>query len=399
MPRFSTVQIALTLAVGSAALLMLGLQPILLGELAERQVITLEGLGMVATVEIFALGVGVALSEALLPVSRHRLITALAAAAAAAVDVATLRAAGDGPFAAIRSAGGLAEGVLLWAATSVVVRSANSEKLAALFLAVSTAAQAAVATLLAGVVVPRAGWQGGFGVLAALTGACAVLAVWLPPTLAPLHAAGGEKLRWTVGRVLPPAIAFLQLAALVSLFAYLEPLAQSVGGGARSASLVTSEVLLFQVLGGFAATWAIQRFAAVATLGVGGAVLAAVALGVRLLPEGAAWPFLLLCAAWGFTWLFLLPFQVALAFRADAKGRVAMLIPSAQLVGSAVGPLVASVTVSDDNARAVPLVSLGFALGAAVLVLAGRRLWVQTDAPKAEIVPALESREDPEPAY
>jgi len=59
MPRFSTVQIALTLAVGSAALLMLGLQPILLGELAERQVITLEGLGMVATVEIFALGVGV----------------------------------------------------------------------------------------------------------------------------------------------------------------------------------------------------------------------------------------------------------------------------------------------------------------------------------------------------
>ena len=384
---FSTRQIAVTLTIGSVALLMLGLQPILLGELEAQHAISLEGVGMVATAEILALGVGVALSDALLSVSRLRPITAIAAVVAAVVDVATRSAVGDGQFVALRAVCGLAEGVLLWAATCVIVRSVNPERLAAKFLALSTAAQAVVAGLLAGVVVPRAGWQGGFGLLAALAGLCAVLAIELPTKLAPLQAPGTEKLRWTVARVLPLGVAFLQLAALVSLFAYLEPLAKAIGHDDRGARFVTSEVLVFQVLGGIAATWAIQRLGPVPTLGIGSAVLAALAIGIALLPPGAVLPFTLLCAVLGFTWLFLLPFQVALAFRTDAKGRVAVLVPSAQLVGSAIGPLVASVTVSGDDARTVPLVSLVFAVGAAVLVMAGWRLRAKTDA---EILPKLD---------
>jgi predicted MFS family arabinose efflux permease len=355
---------------------MLGLQPILLGELEASHAISLEGVGMVATAEIFALGVGVALSDALLSVSRLKAITAIAAAVAAVGDFATRFAIGDGQFVALRAVAGLAEGVLLWAATSVVVRSANPERLAAIFLALSTAAQAMVAALLAGVIVPRAGWQGGFGVLAALSGLCAVLAIGLPPRLAPLQTPGAEKLRWTIARLLPLAIAFLQLAALVSLFAYLEPLAKSVGLDDRGARFVTSEVLVLQVLGGIAATWAIQRFRPVSTLATGTAVLAALAVGIHVLPAGATGPFTLLCAVLGFTWLFLLPFQVALAFRADAKGRVAILVPSAQLVGSALGPLAASAVVTEDDPHAVPLVSLAFALLAGVLVIAVWRLRV-----------------------
>src|SRR6516165_4408575 len=100
---FSTRQIAVTLTIGSVALLMLGLQPILLGELEAQHAISLEGVGMVATAEILALGVGVALSDALLSVSRLRPITAIAAVVAAVVDVATRSAVGDGQFVALRA--------------------------------------------------------------------------------------------------------------------------------------------------------------------------------------------------------------------------------------------------------------------------------------------------------
>jgi MFS transporter, DHA1 family, inner membrane transport protein len=390
--RFSIPQIGVTLVIGSVALLMLGLQPILLGELVDRHFITLEGVGIVAMGEILALGVGVALSDALLPISRHRLITMIAALVAAVLDIATLRAASDRGFVAVRVASGLTEGVLLWAATSVIVRSASPERLAAIFMVVQTVAQAGVAALLAAVVVPRVSWQGGFEVLAALTGLCAIIAAWLPPSLAPLQTHAAEKLRWTASCVVPLVIAFLQMAALGSLWAYLEPLGKAAGLDARGAQFMTSVVLVMQVIGGIAATGSVRRFAVVPTLGIGSAVLTAVSGGIHFLPSGAESAFTLLCAVFGFAWLFLMPFQIALAFRADAKGRVALLIPAAQLVGSAIGPLVASLTVTEDDAHTVPLVSLGFALAAALLITAGRRLWATIDAPDVEVLRALEPR-------
>jgi hypothetical protein len=398
-PRFSVGQVCVTLVIGSVALLMLGLQPILLGELEAKQLITGEGVGIVAMGEILALGIGVALSDVLLPVSRHRLITAIAALVAAALDTATLRASGDAGFVALRSASGLAEGVLVWSTTCVIVRSANPEQLAAVFMVVQTVAQAGAAALLAGVVVPEAGWQGGFGLLAVLTGLCAVLAAWLPPKLIPLHSESVGKLRWTVSAVLPLIIPFLQMAALGAVWAYQELLGKAVGLDDQGARFITPEVLVMQVVGGVAATWAVRRFAPVPALATGNAVLAAVTVGIHLLPAGAVLPYTLLCAVFGFLWMFLMPFHIALAFRADAKGRVAVLVPAAQLIGSAAGPFAASLTVSGDDVHTVPLVSLGFALGAAALAAAGWRLWVKMDEPGVKVLPALKARDDTEPAY
>jgi len=82
-------------------------------------------------------------------------------------------------------------------------------------------------------------------------------------------------------------------------------------------------------------------------------------------------------------WLFMLPFHIGLAFRVDASGRLASLVPAAQLLGSAFGPLVASFIVEGENASAVPMLSAGFAVAAGVLVLlqGARR-----DAPAARAV-------------
>jgi DHA1 family inner membrane transport protein len=397
--HFSIRQTVVALIIGSVALLMLGIQPILLGELQKNRLITMEGVGIVAMGEIFALGLGVALGNALLPVSRHKLITVLATLLTAGLDVATGFASGDGGFTAVRAASGLAEGVLVWSTVSIIVRSANPERLAAVFMVAQTVAQVVIATLLASFVVPQSGWEGGFKVLAVLAASCAVLAAWLPPKLEPLQTSAVEKLRWTVSRLLPLVIAFLMMAAIGSLFTYLEPLGEATGLDDDGAGFTTSLVLAMQVAGGIAATWSVGRFGVVLTLCLGSAVLAAVAGGIHFLPGGAVSPFKSLFAVFGFAWLFLMPFHVALAFRADPKGRVAVLIPAAQLVGSATGPLIASLTMTGDDARTVPLVSLGFALSAAFLVAAGRRLWVNSQAVEVNVLPALEPRDDPEPAY
>ena len=60
-------QVQAALLLGSLALLILGLQPLLLGELFTSGRASLDGLGLVAMGEIVALGLGVIAGEALGP--------------------------------------------------------------------------------------------------------------------------------------------------------------------------------------------------------------------------------------------------------------------------------------------------------------------------------------------
>jgi DHA1 family inner membrane transport protein len=358
----SPIRPAIALAVGTIALLMIGLQPIVLGELVERQRITLEGVGIVAMGEIVALGLGVILGDALLPLARLRLIAVLAAVATASLDFATLAAGGDAGFAIVRAFAGLSEGVLMWVTTCVIVRSAAPDRLASIFLVVQTLAQAAVGALLAMAVIPRAGWPGGFVVLAVLSLVPALLAPRLPASLPPLVAVHTPSLPWSVATVATLAVVFLQMASIGSLWAYLEPLGKQAGFDASSAQTVISGVLLMQVIGGGVAALVIRRLSAVLTLAAGAALLVAVALAIQLSPTPATVRFTVLCAVFGFAWLFLMPFHIRLAFRTDATGRVAMLVPAMQLLGSAFGPLVASFLVTGEDARPVPMVCAAFAL-------------------------------------
>ena len=169
-PRLSPTrsQANAALVVGTVALLMLGLQPILLGELVAQKLITLEGVGVVAMGEIICVGLGAILGDSVLPLTRMRGITVLAALAVAALDLLTMTLNGDVSYVSVRALCGLAEGVLVWVATCSIVRRASPERLASIFLVAQTLAQAAVAAVLALFVIPHGGWQAGFAVLAGL---------------------------------------------------------------------------------------------------------------------------------------------------------------------------------------------------------------------------------------
>ena len=367
-------QVVAALVIGTIAVLMVGVQPIVLGELVEAHQVSLEGVGIVAMAEIILLGLGVVLGDALLPVGQLRWITLGAALAAAGLDVLTLRLTGDGAMTAVRAAAGLAEGVLVWGTTGVIVRTANPARLGGIFFVLQTLAQALLGVVLANAIIPRWGWQGGFMALGVLALSCCLLAFVQPARLAPLAPPAVSGFRWSARTVQPLAVAFLQLATLGSFWAYLEPLGKAVGFDARGAQTLIAAVLATQVVAGSVATFAVRRLPVVPTLVACSLVLAAVTATVHQLPGGSMRDFTLACLLFGFVWLFMLPFHIGLAFRADASGRLASLVPAAQLLGSAFGPLMASFIVEGDNASAVPLLSAGFALAAGGLTLLGRRL-------------------------
>ena len=359
---FDRPEIVAALTVGSIALLMLGAQPAVLGELIERKVISLEGVGLVAMGEIIAVGVGVALGDALLATTRMRLVAVVAALATAVFDVGSIALGSDTAFVAGRALAGLSEGVLVRVTTCVIVRSSAPERLAGAFLVAQTLAQAAVAALLALVVVPRFGWQGAFVALAILSAAVALAAPFLPASLEPLAAGGAPKRGISPAIVLTLGVVFCEMATLGALWAFLEPLGTRAGFDPQTAQTIVSGVLVMQVIGGVVATAFAERLPPARTLAVAAAILGAITLTIGFAPGPAPIRFAVLCAIFGFVWLFMMPFHIGLALRADPAGRVAVLVPAAQLTGSAFGPLVVSLIVVGDDAGPAPFVSAAFAL-------------------------------------
>lgn len=364
-------QTVATLTIGTVALLMLGLQPILLGELVARQRITMEGVGLVAMGEIVTLGLGILLGGAL-PITRMRRIAALGIATTAGLDLVSMGLAGDAAFTGVRALAGLSEGILVWISTCTIVRSAKPDRLAAIYLVAQTIAQAAVAAILAAWIVPAGGWPAGFLLLAAITLALLLLVPLMAPRLAPLaDAARNAAPLFSHGGVLALAIAFFQMSAIGSLWAYLDPLGRGTGLSAEFVQLLVALVLALQVVGGSVASVAVPRLPMLLTLAAALLVQTACMAGLAT-PGLPALPFALMCSVYGFIWLFSMPCHIRLALHADPLGRLAQLVPGFQLLGVAFGPLLSAAFVNGEDARAVPWVSAAFALCAVLLLLVGR---------------------------
>jgi hypothetical protein len=86
------------------------------------------------------------------------------------------------------------------------------------------------------------------------------------------------------------------------------------------------------------------------------------------LPRGSLSFFVATCAAFGFLWLYMMPFHVKLALAADPEGRLVIQVPALQLLGSALGPMTASLFMEGDT-YVRPAFVTGVAYAGAALVL------------------------------
>jgi MFS transporter, DHA1 family, inner membrane transport protein len=340
---FTVGQRVAVLVVGVVGVLIPGLQPQLLGALAVEDRVSESLLGHVATAELLAMGIAAGGAGFILPITRLR-TTAIAAILIVALLDALTPGLGGAALVAIRTATGLAEGVLIWIAIGLIVRAAEPARWSGIYLATQTLAQFAVATVLGLYVIPEAGSIGGFRALGVAT-ALGLLAVpWLPRGYAPLA-------RHTPDAAAPiPARGFVALASVliylafvVAVWVYIEPLARERSIPAGTIAAIAPLSLAMQVIGAGFATVLAGRLPALPTLiAVGAANM--LLLGMLGRPPSAN-VFLAATSAFGFLWLFAMPFQVPAVIAADPSRRAAALIGGAQLVGSSLGPFTAALLV------------------------------------------------------
>lgn len=361
---------AVSQGVGVVALLIAGLQPVILGALEREHRLSTAEIGLAATVELMALGVACGLAAAFLKPTNIRLKMLLACLLHAAAMASTILTSGAGVI-ATRAAAGACAGVMLWLAIGVIARSARPERASGVFVTVQTFAQLVLAAALPATVMPRWGVNGALTCLAVISVLAGLAALAGPKSFVPLPKpeGGGRLDARSLGGL---AAVFLWMAFIVALWVYLEPLAALAGLTPREAGLAVALALGLQVLGGAAATLVGDRVPpARMLLGVG--VINALILATLWSGPGRG-VFVACVAVFGFLWLFALPFQTLLLIRIDPTRRASMQLGAAQLLGSSAGPLAASLVVGEGPVgKALLLSAACLAVSLALISLFGAR--------------------------
>ena len=170
---------------GTTGILIMGLQPLLLGTLAQEGRISSVQLGQAATAEMLLMGASCAAAGARLPAERLRIIGIAAALAYAVLNVLTLQTSGNA-VTLVRSLAGIPGGVMIWMTVALITRSPTPARWTGIYLTVQTLAQFLLAAALTAWVVPRYGANGGFTALAVLSVVAAVVALAAPGRFEPL---------------------------------------------------------------------------------------------------------------------------------------------------------------------------------------------------------------------
>lgn len=358
-------QVAALLVVGVIGVLIAGLQPQLLGALALEGRVSVAALGGLATVELLAMGLAAGGAGFVLPAGRLRTIACAALLVTGLIDLATPRCAVAGLFAA-RAVAGVGEGVLIWITIGFIVGTARPERWSGLYLALQTLAQCVLASAIG---VYAASSTSGFATLGMVTLAGLAAVRWMPDAHAIAVSGPGGGIPPGRGALALGGVV-LYLAFIVAVWVYLEPLAVERGVPATIVHLIAPLSLAMQVLGAGAATLLAGHVRPRATV----ALVGFVNLGLlAMMAAGPADLFVPAAAAFGFLWLFVLPFQVSAVIAADPTLRAAILIGGAQLVGSSLGPLLASMLVGPHDVAPVLLFGAAcLSAGVLALVVAGR---------------------------
>jgi hypothetical protein len=296
---------------------------------------------------------------------RLRAIGVVAAIALTAIDLASLKASGVGVF-VVRGMAGIPEGLLLWICIGMIARTVTPERWAGVLLTALTLAQFIASTLCAVLIVPRFHANGGFAFVAVVSLLAAPISLLIPDRYADLPAAGGASFPL-------PARGWVALAAMLLIGAasgavgiYIVPLAHQAGLSSETGGVANSVSLAAQVAGGAVAI-AIAGRARYFHIFVAGTIAFLITWAVYGFTE-PSWLFVAVSGLYGFMLLLIGPFFVPMAIEADPSRRTAVQVGAAQILGGALGPLLAILSVSDANVRGVLFLGGGLVLSGLALV-------------------------------
>ncbi|ESY65109.1 MFS transporter [Mesorhizobium sp. M0051] len=362
----TSAQLASALWVGSVGLLILGLQPVLLGALYTEGHVSGDELALVATAEMVAIAIGSAVLAMLLSAHNMRWKSAVLLLLLALANVWTAYAATANTLIAARALAGLAEGGLVAVATELIARSRRAERIGGYFVTMQTLAQCATALLLALYVIPAAGSAGGFIVLAVVCIASLAVAFTVPGDYADLPKDENLAGVLTVPSLTALLSVFCYFMFFGAVWAFLEPLGAQYGIDGRTVGLIVSASLAVQVLGAMTATIFEARIdyrLAIATIGA-----VALVSSLILASGPGLTTFWIAALVMGFILLFIVPYQIRLAITADETRTAVLLVPAAQLFGLAIGPIAASLLIDGKDFRPVPEFAAASAVASVLLL-------------------------------
>jgi hypothetical protein len=344
-PSLTLMPAAATIVLGSLALLMVGVMPVLLGTLADTGRLSAAGIGQCATLESLAMGLCAGLCGAFLKARHIRWIAAGASLALALLDFGSMSASGVGVL-TLRALAGIPEGILLWITVGMIARTQLPERWAGIYWTALVSAQLLMALSFV-YIIPHFGSEGGFAALG-LTALLGLGAAAVAPNFyadLPINPAesGAPPLRgwWALFATL------LFTAASGAVLVYLQPMSHEAGLSADVARTSLWVSLAAQVAGGFLATALAGRihwftvFCFSTVLFISG--------WFTLTIHPAAWLFIAANGWIGLVIVLIGPFLVPMTIEADPSRRTAMQSGATQLLAGALGPLLASFIVSDQD--------------------------------------------------
>lgn len=372
--RFTPAATAAMLLVGVVAGMIPALQGLLLPELAREGRLTLPQLGQVAMAEALGTLLAIAVANARLRTRRLKLFTICVTVIGASLDLATPHLSGFGIVGA-RFLHGICSGSLLWMWTSFLTRTANPGRLVAFDVALQASIIALLASWFSASIIPDYGVAGAFRVFAAVYGGVGLMALMIPDEFAALPGQEGS-VRPTMTGFVGLIVVFALVSAIVGTWVYLKPFGEKVGLTPDQTNLAISVALGCKVgaslLMTLIAGWLRPTRALLCLSG------ASIVTILFLLNAHSPMLFIGGAAVFAFLWMCTIPLLIPFLIEIDPTRRSAIHIGTAQLLGAASGPGLASIAVgAGDASTALMMTASLYALGGLVMLVT---MWRQSES-------------------
>lgn len=368
--QFSRTSGISIMIIGMIAGMVPALQGTLLFQMQMEGLVSQVDLGRIAMAEALGTLLSVTFAIARLKHERLRLYVIGAAIAGLLIDLATTRLSG-GTLLAARFSHGLCAGILLWVWIGFVTRSVNPGRWFAIYMTTQASTLLVLSTWFSTSLLPMGGAFAGFAVLAGLYALMGLMAPLVPRRYDLLGEGGCSVMPDAKGFIALFAV-FAQVSAILALWVYIKPYGQQIGLSGDVTGLAVSIALGSQIVAGLLATCMAGRVRAAPILAVASA--ASIASLVALAFAHAAVPFIAATTAFAFLWMLAPCFHMPYLIDLDPSRRSALHTSTAQLLGVAVGPALASLAVNGDNVSGAIVASgILHALAVLVVVLTGIR--------------------------
>ena len=375
---YPPISIALGIFVAAATLVLMGVQPILVGLYSDHLHLDLSQNGWVLAAEQFGGAAGALLGYWVSTRLRWSYIIVGACVLAAAVNIATAYAAGFGELAAARFVSGLTSTVAYTVAIYFLGHSSKPDRVFGLLMVLQTAFFSVDAMVLP-ILNAHFGYALTIGSATVWFAAALLAAIWLPAGPGGPDAPGAAHIGNPDARPIVGAAAllgaFLLQLSIFAVWGFLERIGRSDGLSDEGIGFGIGIGVLGGIPGGLLPAVIGDRFGRISMITISALMLVASYAAFASDLHMAGYIFWITILNVG--WVLGLTYYMGLTVMHDPDGRFTRLIPFSQILSAGVGPACsAMVTTHDQLAPIFVVASISATTGLVVILLAtkiGRR--------------------------